>query len=51
MRVLAIPNRRYPPPSAALVLADVVLGVIDELAPALLEREGAPLGSPFDFHA
>lgn len=32
MRVLAIPNRRYPPPSEALALADVVLGSLDELS-------------------
>ena len=33
MRVLAIPNRRYPPPDDALALADVVLDSIDELVP------------------
>jgi HAD superfamily hydrolase (TIGR01509 family) len=33
MRVLAIPNVRYPPPDDALALADVVLGSIDELVP------------------
>ena len=31
MRVVAIPNRRYPPPDEALALADVVLGSIAEL--------------------
>jgi HAD superfamily hydrolase (TIGR01509 family) len=31
MRVVAIPNRRYPPPADALALADVVLGSIGEL--------------------
>ena len=31
MRVIAIPNRRYPPPDDALALADVVLGSIEEL--------------------
>jgi HAD superfamily hydrolase (TIGR01509 family) len=31
MRVVAIPNRRYPPPSDALDLADVVLESISEL--------------------
>ncbi len=31
MRVLAIPNRRYPPPQDALALADVVLESIDDL--------------------
>jgi HAD superfamily hydrolase (TIGR01509 family) len=33
MRVLAIPNRRYPPPDDALAHADVVLDSIDELVP------------------
>jgi HAD superfamily hydrolase (TIGR01509 family) len=33
MRVIAIPNRRYPPPPEALVLADVVLDSLAELAP------------------
>jgi HAD superfamily hydrolase (TIGR01509 family) len=31
MRVVAIPNRRYPPPADALALADVVLASISEL--------------------
>ncbi|MBA2383873.1 MAG: HAD family phosphatase [Actinobacteria bacterium] len=31
MRVLALPNRRYPPPPDALTLADVVLDGLDEL--------------------
>jgi len=31
MRVIAIPNRRYPPPGDALALADVVLESIDRL--------------------
>jgi HAD superfamily hydrolase (TIGR01509 family) len=35
MRVVAIPNRRYPPPGEALALADIVLGSIDELEPDL----------------
>jgi HAD superfamily hydrolase (TIGR01509 family) len=33
MRVVAIPNPHYPPPSDAVALADVVLGSIDELSP------------------
>jgi len=37
MRVIAIPNRRYPPPAEALALADVVLADISELQP-----EGVP---------
>jgi hypothetical protein len=31
MRVIAIPNRRYPPPADALALADVVLDSLAEL--------------------
>ncbi len=31
LRVIAIPNRRYPPPADALELADVVLASLDEL--------------------
>jgi HAD superfamily hydrolase (TIGR01509 family) len=31
MRVIAIPNRHYPPPADVLALADVVLGSLDEL--------------------
>jgi HAD superfamily hydrolase (TIGR01509 family) len=34
MRVVAIPNRRYPPPPDALALADVVLASLSELGPA-----------------
>lgn len=33
MRVLAIPNRRYPPPAEALELADAVLSSLAELTP------------------
>jgi HAD superfamily hydrolase (TIGR01509 family) len=33
MRVVAIPNRRYPPPEDALALADVILETIGELDP------------------
>jgi HAD superfamily hydrolase (TIGR01509 family) len=33
MRVLAIPNSRYPPPAEAVALADVVLGSIEDLVP------------------
>jgi HAD superfamily hydrolase (TIGR01509 family) len=33
MRVVAIPNRRYPPPAEALVLADVVLESLEALSP------------------
>jgi HAD superfamily hydrolase (TIGR01509 family) len=37
MRVVAIPNRRYPPDDDALALADVVLGSIRELSPDVVE--------------
>jgi len=36
MRVVAIPNRRYPPPEGALVLADVKLESLSELTPAVV---------------
>ena len=36
MRVLAYPNAHYPPSADALALADVVLGSLDELTPALV---------------
>ena len=37
MRVVAIPNHRYPPPDDALALADVVLGSVVELEPSLVD--------------
>jgi HAD superfamily hydrolase (TIGR01509 family) len=40
MRVLAIPNPRYPPTEEALALADEVLRSIDELTPETIERVG-----------
>ena len=50
MRVVAIPNRRYPPPPEALALADVVLESLDELTPATLTggdlSPGPPTSSP-----
>jgi HAD superfamily hydrolase (TIGR01509 family) len=39
MRVVAIPNRVYPPPPEALALADVVLRNATELTPAVLAGE------------
>jgi len=36
MRVVAIPNRRYPPPADVLELADTVLDAIGELTPAVV---------------
>jgi HAD superfamily hydrolase (TIGR01509 family) len=46
MRVVAIPNRRYPPPPDALALADVVLESLDELTPATLAGEDVAPGPP-----
>jgi HAD superfamily hydrolase (TIGR01509 family) len=40
MRVVAIPNRRYPPGEEALAAADVVLGSIAELTPAAVDENG-----------
>jgi HAD superfamily hydrolase (TIGR01509 family) len=40
MRVVAVPNRRYPPLGDALMLADLVLGSVSELTPAKLEVIG-----------
>jgi HAD superfamily hydrolase (TIGR01509 family) len=36
MRVIAIPNRRYPPPADVLAAADVVLDSLDDLTPAVV---------------
>ena len=38
VRVVAIPNRRYPPPADVLELADTVLDAIDELTSAVVSR-------------
>ena len=47
MRVIAIPNRRYPPPADALALADVVLSSVVELSVALpLHEQGGPSRPP-----
>jgi HAD superfamily hydrolase (TIGR01509 family) len=46
MRVVAIPNRRYPPPADALALADVVLESLAELAPAAVTGTDMPPGPP-----
>jgi HAD superfamily hydrolase (TIGR01509 family) len=37
MRVIAIPNRRYPPPAEALALADVRLDSLDDLSSDVVE--------------
>ena len=39
MRVVAIPNRRYPPPAEALTLADAVLDSLADLTPAVVAGE------------
>jgi HAD superfamily hydrolase (TIGR01509 family) len=41
MRVVAIPNRRYPPPEDALVLADLALDSLAQLEPSIVEGLGA----------
>jgi hypothetical protein len=38
MRVVAVPNRDYPPAEDALALAAVVLDGIADLTPSVLER-------------
>ena len=40
LRVLAIPNRRYPPPQDALVLSDIVLESLSELTPEAVTAGG-----------
>ena len=40
MRVVAIPNRRYPPDEDALTQADVVLSSITVLAPKMIQADG-----------
>jgi HAD superfamily hydrolase (TIGR01509 family) len=37
MRVIAIPNRRYPPPAEALALANVRLDSLDDLSPEVVD--------------
>jgi HAD superfamily hydrolase (TIGR01509 family) len=46
MRVLAIPNRRYPPPDEALELADVVLDSLGDLTPEVVRGELGSAGPP-----
>jgi HAD superfamily hydrolase (TIGR01509 family) len=38
MRVIAIPNRRYPPAADALQLADLIIESLDELTPTAVDR-------------
>jgi HAD superfamily hydrolase (TIGR01509 family) len=40
LRVLAVPNRRYPPAPDALELADAVLDSLAELTPAVVRGDG-----------
>ena len=42
MRVIAIPNPRYPPDEEALAAADVILGSITELTTAVVDDNGPP---------
>jgi HAD superfamily hydrolase (TIGR01509 family) len=46
MRVLAIPNRRYPPAPDALAQADVVLSSLEELTPQVVRGEDGASGPP-----
>ena len=41
MRLIAIPNRRYPPPVEALALADVILESLTELTSATVDLRAA----------
>jgi HAD superfamily hydrolase (TIGR01509 family) len=43
MRIVAIPNRRFPPGEEALSEADVVLSSISELTPAAVEEHDRPI--------
>jgi HAD superfamily hydrolase (TIGR01509 family) len=38
MRVIAIPNRAFPPGDEAFSLADAVLGLLDQLTPEVIEQ-------------
>jgi beta-phosphoglucomutase-like phosphatase (HAD superfamily) len=50
MRVIAIPNRRYPPSAELLEVADRVLDSVEELTPGVIagmdEAAGPPSSSP-----
>ena len=46
MRVVAIPNRRYPPTAGAVALADVVLESVAELTVEAVAARARPLGPP-----
>ncbi|MBV9455274.1 MAG: HAD family phosphatase [Rubrobacter sp.] len=47
MRVVSVPNSRYPPGEEALAAADIVLGSIAELTPAAVDESGS-LGTDMD---
>ncbi len=46
LRVIAIPNARYAPPSDALAQADVVLTSIADLTPEVVAGRDVPAGPP-----
>lgn len=46
MRVVAIPNPRYPPPEDALVLADTVLASLADVTPAVVAGRDRAAGPP-----
>jgi hypothetical protein len=45
MRVIAIPNRRYPPDPDALALADLTLPDLNALSPEIVRSLGARTGA------
>ena len=46
MRVVAVPNRSYPPPAAALAVADRVLESVKDLTPEVIGELGRAAGPP-----
>ena len=44
MRVLAIPNRRYPPPAEVVATADVIVGSLYELTSPVVDTEAPDVG-------
>jgi hypothetical protein len=45
MRVIAVPNPRYPPPADTLAEADVVLDGLAALTPTVVRGEVDPAGA------
>ena len=41
MRVIAVPNREYPPDESALALAEAVVRTPGEIGPALVAKLGS----------